>query len=94
VINTGERTVVYVDKGDAGYVPTNVVLGMEGWAPEKDIRRRFYPILKGLQPGETIVTHGNFLIDSQSQITGAAAGAYGGALGKEEGGQTPPGHQH
>ncbi len=94
VINTGERTVVYVDKGDAGYVPTNVVLGMEAWAPEKGIRRRFYPILTGLQPGDTIVTHGNFLIDSQSQISGAASGAYGGAIGKEEGGQMPPGHQH
>jgi len=94
VINTGERMVVYVDKGDAGYVPTNVVLGMEGWTVEDGIRRRFYPILKGLQPGEIVVTHGNFLIDSQSQITGAAAGAYGGAIGKEEGAQMPPGHRH
>lgn len=94
VIDTGERTVVYLDKGEAGYVDTNIVLGMEGWAVENGIRRRFYPVLKGLQPGEIIVTHGNFLIDSQSQLTGAAAGAYGGAIGKEEGGQMPPGHQH
>jgi hypothetical protein len=46
-----------------------------------------------LQQGEVVVTHGNFLIDSQSQI-GAAAGAYGGAIGKEEAGGMPPGHQH
>jgi len=94
VINTGQRSVVYLDKGEAGYVPVDVVLGMEAWALEEGVRRRCYPILKGLQPGEIVVTHGNFLIDSQSQITGAAAGAYGGAIGKEESGTMPPGHQH
>jgi len=94
VIATGERTVVYVDKGEAGYVATNVVVGPEAWAVEDGVRKRFYPILKGLQPGEVVVTNGNFLLDSQSQITGAAAGAYGGAIGKEETGEMPPGHRH
>ncbi|NQT82523.1 efflux RND transporter periplasmic adaptor subunit [bacterium] len=94
VINTGERAVVYVDKGEGGYVATNVLVGPEGWAVEDGVRIRFFPILKGLQPREIVVTHGNFLIDSQSQLTGAAAGAYGGAIGKEEGGQMPPGHRH
>lgn len=94
VIDTGERKVVYVDKGEAGYVPTEVVVGPEGWAAHDGARTRFFPIIKGLQPGEMVVTHGNFLIDSQSQITGAAAGAYGGAIGKEERGAIPPGHRH
>jgi Cu(I)/Ag(I) efflux system membrane fusion protein len=94
VIQTGERAVAYVDKGEAGYVPANVVLGPEGWSEEHGERRRFYPILKGLQPGESVVTQGNFLIDSQSLITGAAAGAYGGAIGKEGSAEMPPGHQH
>jgi multidrug efflux pump subunit AcrA (membrane-fusion protein) len=31
-------------------------------------------VLSGLQPGETIVTSGNFLIDSESQLTGAMGG--------------------
>jgi hypothetical protein len=94
VINTGERAVVYVDQGDAGYVPKEVVLGMEGWAEENGVRRRYFPILSGLHHGETIVTQGNFLIDSQSQITGTAAGAYGGAIGKEAGAEMPAGHRH
>jgi membrane fusion protein, copper/silver efflux system len=94
VIDTGERKVVYVDKGEAGYVPTEVVLGPEGWAAHEGARTRFFPVIKGLQPGEMVVTHGNFLIDSQSQITGAAAGAFGGAIGKEESGAMPPGHRH
>ena len=94
VIDTGERAVVYADQGEAGYVPKEVVLGMEGWATENGVRRRYFSILSGLQPGESIVTHGNFLIDSQSQITGAAAGAYGGAIGKESGVEMPAGHRH
>ncbi len=93
VIDTGERTVVYVDKGEAGYVPTEVVLGPEGWASHDGARTRLFPIIKGLQPGEMVVAHGNFLIDSESQITGAAAMAYGGAIGREEA-PTPPGHKH
>ena len=94
VIDTGERTVVYVDKGEAGYVPTEVVLGPEGWAAHDGARTRLFPIIKGLQPGEMVVAHGNFLIDSESQITGAAAMAYGGAIGREEAPTTTPGHKH
>ncbi len=94
VINTGERSVVYLDKGEAGYVAADVALGPEGWATADGVKERFYPIIRGLQPGEVVVSHGNFLIDSQSQITGAAAAAYGGAIGKEEAGETPPAHKH
>lgn len=94
VINTGERAVVYVDQGDTGYVPKEVVLGMEGWADDKGVRRRYFPIISGLQQGAAVVTQGNFLIDSQSQITGTAAGAYGGAIGKEGGAEMPAGHRH
>ncbi len=94
VIDTGERTVVYADKGDAGYVPTNVVLGPEAWATHAGDRMRFFPILKGLQPGEVVVTHGNFLLDSETQVGGEAAMAYGGAIGKEESPRTAPEHTH
>jgi hypothetical protein len=93
VIDTGERTVVYADKGEAGYVPTEVVLGPEAWVVHEGVRARFFPVLKGLQPGEVVVSQGNFLIDSESQITGAAAMAYGGAIGKEEV-SPPPAHKH
>jgi Cu(I)/Ag(I) efflux system membrane fusion protein len=33
-------------------------------------------ILSGLKPGERIVTSGNFLIDSESQLKAAMPGAY------------------
>jgi Cu(I)/Ag(I) efflux system membrane fusion protein len=90
VIDTGRRTVVYVDKGEGGYVAADVVLGPESWAIENGVRQRFLPILKGLNPGETVVTNGNFLIDSQSELTGSAAGAYGGAIGKEQTSEPSP----
>jgi len=92
VINTGERKVVYVDQGDAGYAARQVEIGPEGWTYDGAGKRlrRYVPIISGIEPGQTVVTHGNFLIDSQSQITGAAAQAYGGAIGKEE----QPKHRH
>jgi len=93
VIDTGERAVVYVDQGPAGYVAKEVALGPEGWTVDDagNRLRRFVPILRGLEPGEMVVTRGNFLIDSQSQITGAAAQAYGGQIG---GGEKAPAPQH
>ena len=91
VIDTGERTVVYVDRGKAGYVVRKVVLGPEGYIDDADGRReRYVAILDGLTEGDHVVTEGNFLIDSQSQITGSAAQAYGGAIGGSENGG---GHQ-
>jgi multidrug efflux pump subunit AcrA (membrane-fusion protein) len=39
----------------------------------------FYPVLAGLKEGERIVSQGNFLIDSQTRITGGMTGLYGGS---------------
>ncbi len=96
VIDTGLRTVVFVDKGDSvGYVQTEVKLGPEAWSEENGERRRYFPIISGLFAGDVVVTNGNYLLDSQTQLTGSAAGAYGGALGKEESESgTAPAHQH
>ena len=93
VIDTGERAVVYVDQRAAGYVAREVALGPEGWTVDDagNRLRRYVPILRGLEPGAMVVTQGNFLIDSQSQITGAAAQAYGGQIG---GGEEAPAPQH
>ncbi len=94
VINTGLRKVVFVDRGESGYEQIEVEVGPEAWGASGDseTKRRYYPIVSGLIPGDMVVTHGNFLIDSQTQLTGSASGAYGGALGGEE--SKPPAHQH
>jgi hypothetical protein len=96
VIDTGLRKIVFIDPGESGYELLEVELGPEAWAEVEHnghaTKRRFYPVVKGLNPGDMVVTNGNFLLDSQTQLTGSAAGAYGGALGETEGSSTP--HQH
>ena len=94
VIDTGLRKIVFVDRGESGYEQIEVKVGPEAWGTSDDseTKRRYYPIVSGLTPGDMVVTHGNFLIDSQTQLTGSASGAYGGALGDE--GSKAPAHQH
>ena len=94
VIDTGLRKIVFVDRGESGYEQIEVKVGPEAWgiSDDSETKRRYYPIVSGLTPGDMVVTHGNFLIDSQTQLTGSASGAYGGALGGEE--SKPPVHQH
>ncbi len=95
VIDTGLRKIVFIDRGESGYEQVEVEVGPEAWGTSGDseTKRRYYPIVSGLTPGDMVVTHGNFLIDSQTQLTGSASGAYGGALGGEEESK-PPVHQH
>ena len=97
VIDTGLRKIVFIDLGESGYEQLEVELGPEAWAEVKHnghtTKQRFYPVVKGLNPDDMVVTNGNFLLDSQTQLTGSAAGAYGGALGGEEESR-PPAHQH
>ena len=94
VIDTGLRKIVFVDRGESGYEQIEIKVGPEAWGTTDDskTKRRYYPIVSGLTPGDMVVTHGNFLIDSQTQLTGSASGAYGGALGGEE--SSAPAHQH
>jgi nitrogen fixation protein FixH len=38
-----------------------------------------YPVLSGLLDGDRIVTEGNFLLDSQTRISGGMSGMFGGS---------------
>ena len=93
VLDTGTRKIVWVDKGNGEYEGREVRIGPEATATVGDKKTKFYPILQGLTENELVVTKANFLIDSQSQISGVAASAYGGALGAEEK-KASPVHQH
>ena len=95
IIDTGLRKIVFVDRGESGYEQVEVEVGPEAWGTSSgsETKRRYYPIVSGLTPGDMVVTHGNFLIDSQTQLTGSASGAYGGALGDDES-KVSPVHQH
>jgi RND family efflux transporter MFP subunit len=80
VLDAGVRTLVYLDLGDGRYQPREVRVGPQAEARVEGGVEIFYPVLSGLAPGDRVVTRANFLIDSQSQLSGEAAGAYGGAL--------------
>ncbi|MBP2238825.1 Cu(I)/Ag(I) efflux system membrane fusion protein [Sinorhizobium kostiense] len=66
VIDTGDRQVVFVDKGDGRFEPRDVTLG-----PRGDDRTE---ITKGVEPGEKIVVSANFLLDAESNLNAALNG--------------------
>lgn len=67
VFHSGSRNLVFVNKGEGNLEPREVELGSRA---EGDV-----VVLKGLKPGESVVTSANFLIDSEAQLQ-AAAGAF------------------
>ncbi|MBZ5683285.1 MAG: efflux RND transporter periplasmic adaptor subunit [Acidobacteriia bacterium] len=71
VVDTGTRTLVYVAKGNGEFEAHDVQLGPVG--------DDYYPVLAGLRDGDRIVTEGNFLLDSQTRITGGMSGMFGGS---------------
>ena len=72
VLDTGKRQVVFVARGEGRFEPREVQLGLRGTDAIE--------VLDGLVEGERVVTSGNFLIDAESQLRGAAGGMtfYGG----------------
>ena len=64
VLDSGAAQTVFVDRGNGYLEPRKVELGekVDGW----------YAVLKGLRKGERVVTSGNFLVDSESQLKSAA----------------------
>jgi membrane fusion protein, copper/silver efflux system len=66
VVPTGNRNIVFLDKGDGKLQPSIVQLGSQvGDA---------YQVLSGLKEGDRVVTSANFLIDAESQVQGALQG--------------------
>ena len=66
VLDSGKKKTVFVDRGD-GYFEPRVVETGERMGDRVEIR-------SGLKAGERVVTSGNFLIDSESQLKAAASG--------------------
>jgi Cu(I)/Ag(I) efflux system membrane fusion protein len=80
VLDSGTRQIVYVEKQKGLFEPRQVTLGARAGA--------FYAVRKGVDQGERVVTRGNFLIDSQFQVTGHPSLLYPGGL------HASMGHQH
>lgn len=90
VLDTGVRKIVYVDAGEGMFVGREVATGPQAVDSAKAAKLVFYPVLRGLNEGEAVVTKGNFLIDSQSQLTSGASVQWGGAMEVKDETQ----HQH
>jgi Cu(I)/Ag(I) efflux system membrane fusion protein len=60
VLRTGEKNYVYVEKEKGIYIPRNVEIGFE--------QDGYYAVTSGLNEGETVVSSGGFLIDSETDI--------------------------
>lgn len=93
VLDTGIRKLVYVDAGSGEFLGKEIKTGPEVVLDIGGRKVKMVPVIRGLKEGEKVVTKANFLIDSQSQLSGAAGAAYGGALGTKEEAK-PPLHQH
>ena len=63
VLDSGTRTVVFVEEKEGRFVPREVTVGARGGD--------YYPVLSGLEEGETVVSSPNFLIDSESRFAAA-----------------------
>jgi membrane fusion protein, copper/silver efflux system len=72
VIYTGPRRLVFVDLGEGRLRPQEVELGVHG--------DDYVEVTRGLEPGDVVVTSGNFLIAAESRIR-SATGYWGGAHG-------------
>jgi len=79
VLDTGLRKLVYIDLGKGQFKPQEVEVGPEAIAVVDGQERRFFPVIRGLKENDMVVTKGNFLIDSQSQLSGGMSALWGGA---------------
>ena len=64
VINSGAREIVYVASADGGYMPRQITTGTVG---SDDM----VELVNGLKANETVVTRGQFLLDSESRLSEA-----------------------
>ncbi len=67
VLILGERSIVYVDLGNAHYVPRVIKIGKLSFDENSE---PYYPVIEGLSVGEKVVLGGAFLLDSQAELTG------------------------
>ena len=80
VLDSGIRKIAYVERAPGEYVPVELKLGSRAGD--------FYPVLGGLKEGDRVAVRGNFLLDSQFQISGLPSLFY------EHGQAGAPTHRH
>lgn len=67
VLDTGQEQIVFVESIDSSFVPRSVTLGARG--------EGVVQVVRGLGWGEKVAVQANFLLDSESRLRAAFAGA-------------------
>ena len=78
ILHSGQRQVVFVALGSGRYEPREITTGLVG-------DRRLTEVLSGLEAGDVVVTSGQFLLDSESQLQEALAKMQAGRAGGHAG---------
>jgi membrane fusion protein, copper/silver efflux system len=79
---TGERMLVFLDRGQGKLLPRYVKVGRSFTTFDGQQEESYYQVINGVKEGDRIVDSANFLIDAESQVQGA--------LKDWEGEQQPP----
>ncbi|MSR55299.1 MAG: efflux RND transporter periplasmic adaptor subunit [Gemmataceae bacterium] len=91
VIDTGRHQVVYRESLPNTFDGMLVELGPRLVGPDS---APYFAVLKGLEPGDVIVTAGSFLIDAETRLNPAAGSIYiGGSSGGKAGATVRPSTQ-
>jgi len=78
IIDTGSQKIVYREESPGIYEGVKVELGPRLAGPEEVT---FYPVLRGLEAGDRVVTAGSFLVDAETRLNPAAGSIYFGGTG-------------
>jgi len=76
VLDSGTEKIVYVAGENGVFEQRRIQTGTA-------LKDR-YPVTEGLKAGEKVVTHGVFLVDSQTRLTGGLTGMFGGSKSYSE----------
>jgi multidrug efflux pump subunit AcrA (membrane-fusion protein) len=76
VVNTGARTMVFMDMGRGNLMPMDVEVGRTSGD--------YTEILSGLEPGQRVVTSAQFLLDSESNLAEVMKSMIGMSAGKAD----------
>ena len=82
VIDTGSRSMVYVERMPGVFDGVEVRLGPRCGA--------FYPVVEGLEAGQAVASSGAFLVDAETRLNPSLAAGYFGAQRSDAGRATPP----
>jgi Cu(I)/Ag(I) efflux system membrane fusion protein len=88
VIDTGSLKIVYRESSPNTFEGVAVKLGPR--TTEAGSPTVYYPVLRGLQAGDRVVTNGAFLIDAETRLNPAAGSVYYGGSGGRGGDSAVP----